>query len=159
MERRLLLGGPVTEPVGHLCCCLQPRVDTAAAKDIFFPLGWETAAVRAVGRCGREGRLREHEPQHLGYITPRQTDAYTDRQMCHHGCSSDTHRYLHRNRNHTMVPHIRPPLQGVWTKPVLKETEMVPDNGERKYSNQRKNRKNHAFTSGKSLRFNCFQPS
>lgn len=33
-------------------------------------------------------RLREHEPQHLSHLTPRQTDAYTDRQMCHHGCSS-----------------------------------------------------------------------
>lgn len=58
MERRLLLGGPVTEPVGHLCCCLQPRVDTAAAKDIFFSPGVGNSCCESC-RAMWEGRQAE----------------------------------------------------------------------------------------------------
>lgn len=80
----------------------------------------------------------------MSHVTPRQTDARADGQMCRHGCSSHTH-----TDTPARLQTTQPPPPGVWAKTTLEEANMVSDNEERKPSNQRQIRRSCTFSKGK----------
>lgn len=124
----LLLGGPVTGPVGHsvpTCAAASSLGWALRLPGTFFPWGRDTAA----GRWGGGRRGRAWERQHLSHTAARQTDVATD------GCATP---YSHHTRTRALPPHYEPhtgtpgaaTASGVWANPILGEADMTADNEE-----------------------------